>query len=127
MPDAGFPLRTSLQGALYPYPQFGNLTVSGSPTGSSMYNSLQIKATKRLSHGLQAGGAYTWAKGFVRPTRQDFFNPNSNPWQMQQIPPQVLTFNVTYTVPRFKALPKYVDAFIEDWQLGFFANYQSGI
>ena len=67
------------------------------------------------------------AKGFVRPTRQDFFNPNSNPWQLQQIPPQVLTFNVTYTVQKYHFLPKAVNLITEDWQLGFFANYQSGI
>jgi len=126
LPYTGFN-GTSLLSAIYPFPQFGALAPSGSATGNSMYNSLQVKATKRLSHGLQASGAYTWAKGFVRPTRQDFFNPQSAVWQLQQIPPQVLTFNVTYTVPRFKFLPKYVDKFVEDWQLGFFANYQSGI
>jgi Carboxypeptidase regulatory-like domain/TonB-dependent Receptor Plug Domain len=27
----------------------------------SRYNALQVKVTKRLSHGLQLGGAYTWA------------------------------------------------------------------
>ena len=126
LPYTGF-AGTSLLSAMYPFPQFGALAPSGSATGNSMYNSLQVKATKRLSHGLQAGGAYTWAKGFVRPTRQDFFNPNSNPWQLQQIPPQVLTFNVTYTVQKYHFLPKAVNLITEDWQLGFFANYQSGI
>jgi hypothetical protein len=126
LPYTGF-AGTSLQSAIYPFPQFGAIAPSGSATGNSIYNSLQIKATKRLSHGLQAGGAYTWAKGFVRPTRQDFFNPNSNPWQLQQIPPQVLTFNVTYTVQKYSALPKAVNLITKDWQFGFFANYQSGI
>src|ERR1019366_7907039 len=63
-PYPGFP-GTTLQSALYPYPQFGNLNPANSPTGDSLYNSLQVKLTKRLSHGLQAGGAYTWAKGLV--------------------------------------------------------------
>jgi hypothetical protein len=125
LPYSGF-AGTSLLSALYPFPQFGALAPSGSATGNSKYNSLQIKATKRFSHGLQAGGAYTWAKGFVRPSRQDFFNPSSNPWQMQNIPPQVLTFNVTYTVPKASFLPKYANLVTKDWQLGFFANYQSG-
>jgi len=30
-------------------------------TGNSVYNSLQVKFTHRLSHGLQVQGAYTWA------------------------------------------------------------------
>jgi hypothetical protein len=127
LPYTGFPTTQSLQSALYPFPQFGNIGPTNSATGNSKYDSLQIKATKRFSHGLQASGAYTFAKGFVRPTRQDFFNPAGNPWALQQIPPQVLTFNVTYTIPKFEALPKYVDEFIKDWQVGFFANYQSGV
>jgi hypothetical protein len=31
--------------------------------GNSIYNSLQVKLTHRLSHGLQVQGAYTWAHG----------------------------------------------------------------
>ena len=38
----------------------------------------------------------------------------------------VLTFNFTYTVQKAEFLPKYVNVVTKDWQLGFFANYQSG-
>ncbi|HTA43403.1 MAG TPA: hypothetical protein VK789_13200 [Bryobacteraceae bacterium] len=85
-----------------------------------------MKATKRLSHGLQASGAFTWAKGFNRATPQDFFNPASSTWVLQNIPPLALTFNVTYTVPKFGILPKYANYAVSDWQVGFFAEYQSG-
>jgi hypothetical protein len=125
-PYSGFPGTNSLLSALYPFPQFGALAPTGSATGNSKYDSLQVKVTKRLSHGLQAGGAYTFARGFVRPTRQDFFNANSNPWQLQQIPPQTLTFNATYTVPKAAFLPKYANQITKDWQVGFYATYQSG-
>ncbi len=117
---------TTLQSALYPYPQFGNLLPTGSPTGNSKYDSVQITATKRFSHGLQGSGAYTWAKGLVRPFPEDFFNPGASRWVLQQIPPQAITFNVTYTVPRFAALGKVVNVLVRDWQVGFFAQYQSG-
>ncbi|HEY1759178.1 MAG TPA: carboxypeptidase-like regulatory domain-containing protein [Bryobacteraceae bacterium] len=127
LPYAGFPTSSTLQAALYPFPQFGAIEPSGSPTGDTKYNSLQVKATKRLSHNIQAGGAYTWAQGFTRAGRQDFFNPLSAGWALQQIPPQDLTFNATYTVPRASYFPKYVNAVTKDWQLGFFANYQSGL
>jgi hypothetical protein len=127
LPYNGFPLTNSLQSALYPYPQFGNLLVSESPTGNSRYDSLQVKGTKRLSHGLQAAGAFTWAKGFTRAARQDFFNPNSSVWAMQQIPPLTLTFNVTYTTPKAEFLNKFKGAnlLVKDWQLGVFTQYQS--
>ncbi|HEY4363504.1 MAG TPA: carboxypeptidase-like regulatory domain-containing protein [Bryobacteraceae bacterium] len=125
VPYSGFN-GTSLLSALYPFPQFGALGPSGSATGNSKYDGLQMKATKRLSHNFQAGGSYTFAKGFTRPTRQDFFNPSSNNWTLQQIPPQVLTFNITYTTPKANFLPKYANLLTKDWQVGFFANYQSG-
>jgi hypothetical protein len=125
-PYAGFPAANTLQSALYPYPQFGNLGITGSPTGNTRYDSLQIKVTKRMSHGLQAGLNYTWGQGFQRPGRQDFFNPKSAVWQLQNIPLQVLNFNVLYTVPNFSVLPKYVNAISRDWEAGWYSSYQSG-
>lgn len=118
---------TTLQSALYPYPQFGAIEPSNSPTGDSIYDGLQIKLTKRYSHGLQINGSYTWAKGLVRQIPEDFFNPTGSQWTLQQIPPQTLTFNVTYTIPKFADLPKYANTLVKDWQVGFFADYQSGI
>ncbi len=126
LPYSTFPTSTSLGATILPFPQYGAIEPSGSPTGNSKYDSLQIKATKRLSHHLQAGGAYTWGQGFTRPVRQDFFNPKSAAWELQQIPPQVLTFNATYTVPKAQFFPKFVNAFTNDWQIGWFSTYQSG-
>jgi hypothetical protein len=126
LPYSGFPLGNSLQSALYPFPQFGNISPSGSPTGNSKYDSLQIKVTKRLSHGLQGSGAFTWGQGFNRATRQDFFNPASAVWALQNYPPRALTFNVIYTVPKASFLPKYINALSKDWQLGWYSRYQSG-
>jgi len=126
LPYSGFPTSSSLQSALYPYPQFGAVGITGSPTQNSKYDSLQVKASKRLSHNIQAGGAYTWGQGFVRATRQDFFNPVGSVWALQQIPPQSLSFNATYTVPKALFFPKYVNAVTSGWVIGWFANYQSG-
>jgi hypothetical protein len=126
VPYTGFPVTDSLTSALYPFPQYGGILDANSPTGDSKYDSLQIKATKRFSHGLQAGGSYTWGQGFVRPHLQDFFNPKSAVWQLQQIPPQDLNFNAIYTVQSASFLPKYANWITKDWQVGWFANYQSG-
>ena len=38
---------------------------------------------------MRGGRNSAWAKGFTRPARQDFFNPESNPWALQQIPPDL--------------------------------------
>jgi hypothetical protein len=129
LPYTGFPLTNSLQSALYPYPQFGALAVAESPTGNSKYDSLQVKASKRLSHGLQASGAFTWAKGFTRANRQDFFNPDSSAWALQQLPPLTLTFNITYTTQKAGFLNGFKGAnwLVKDWQLGVFTQYQSAV
>ena len=100
LPYASFNPFNTLESTLYPFPQFGALEPSNSPTGNSKYDSLQIKATKRFSHGLQANANFTWAQGFLRPVRQDFFNPQASEWQLQQIPPLNFNFNAIYTVPR---------------------------
>jgi hypothetical protein len=126
LPYAGFPKSNSLLSSLYPYPQFGALEPTGSATGNSKYDSLQTKATKRLSRGLQVNGAFTWAQGFLRPTRQDFFNPATAVWELQNIPPRALTFNAVYTVQRASYLPRYLNLLTKDWQIGWFATYQSG-
>jgi hypothetical protein len=130
LPYSGFPLGNSLQTALYPFPQFTSSTgtaigVSGSPTGNSKYDSLQIKATKRFSHNLQGGGSFTWGQGFNRATRQDFFNPASAVWAIQNYPPLALTFNAIYEVPKASFLPKWANALSKDWQLGWYSRYQS--
>ena len=130
LPYSGFPASTTLQGVLYPFPQFGNLLPTGSATGNTKYDSLQMKATKRFSHGLQASGAFTWAKGFTRwgtaTARQDFFNPDSTGWTLQNIPPMALTFNFVYSTPKAQFLHKIGNAILSDWQIGGFAIYQSG-
>jgi hypothetical protein len=86
-----------------------------------------MKATKRFSHGFNAGGAFTWAQGFTIAGRQDFFNPQSSVNALQNIPPEVLTFNITYTVPKASYLPKYANLLTKDWQVSWFSNYQSGV
>ena len=113
-----------------PYPQFPTLVPNGSPTGNERYDSLQAKLTKRLSHGLQASGAFTWEKSFLRGNPQDFFNPNGTAWVLQNLPPRILTFNITYTTPSWSYLAshsKILNQVVKDWQIGFFANYQSGL
>jgi Carboxypeptidase regulatory-like domain len=126
LPYPGFPASSPLQSIIYKLPQFGLINPNGSATGNTKYDSLQMKATKRFSHGLQASGAFTWAKGFTRATRQDFFNPGSSVWALQQLPQQALTFNFVYTTPKASFLNKIENAITSGWQIGGYALYQSG-
>lgn len=52
----------SVAQALRPYPQFTNISQAVPNFGTSLYNSLQIQATRHLSKGLSVLAAYTWSK-----------------------------------------------------------------
>ena len=47
---------------LRPYPEFTNVYPLYMSGGTSHYESLQTKFTKRLAHGFQIEGSYTWSK-----------------------------------------------------------------
>ena len=80
VPYAGF--TGSVAQALRPYPQYLNILNNSNPNGNSTYHALQVKLTKRLSHGLTIQGAYTWSKSLTDgsiaagggPSGQDFYN-----------------------------------------------------
>ena len=48
--------------SLRPFPQFTTLTATGGPLGKTWYDSLQLKATKRFSHGVDFTWTYTRSK-----------------------------------------------------------------
>jgi len=136
LPYAGFPTGSTLINALRPFPQFatagfgGPLGVTGSATGRTWYDSLQTKATQRLSHGLSVTSEFTWSKALANPAvTQDIFNPNSSIKQLQSTD-QPFLFNIaaTYTTPKARFLDKWRAAswVARDWQLGVSATYGSG-
>ena len=80
-PYPDFPDGQSLAQALRPYPQYTGLSEAYPYSVSSWYNSLQITATRHLTHGLSILAAYTFSKalGYANNARgggsiQDTFN-----------------------------------------------------
>jgi hypothetical protein len=68
----GFPATEPLENALRPYPQWtGVPPFLGPPLGDTWYDSLQVKLTKRYSHGLTVQAAYTWAKQLTNAANSD--------------------------------------------------------
>jgi hypothetical protein len=128
--------------ALEAYPQFSTAGFFGStyvstnaPTGNTWYDSLQSKLTKRLSHGLQATGTFTWSKSLVS-TREDFWNSASSSKTFQSTDqPLLLNANITYTTPRAAFIDHLTNSawvkkannwLTKDWQVGAFLQYGSG-
>ena len=62
VPYAGFPLTSTVAQSLRPFPQFTSLAATGAPLGKTWYDSLQLKATKRFSHGIDFTWTYTRSK-----------------------------------------------------------------
>jgi hypothetical protein len=139
----GFPASQSLIQALRGVPQWGGLGPwIGPPMGKTWYDSMQIKVTKRYSHGLQASGNFTWAKADVigaasdstyfltgQAVSTDIFNYGSNKQVNQYVRPLATTITFTYTTPKFEATGfgmKALSQVTRDWQLGAVLRYQSG-
>lgn len=127
IPYAGFPLGQSVAQALRPYPQFnGGLNALAAPLGDSWYDGLQLTGTKRLSHGLQFDGGFTWSKSLDNfggtPDVQNLALAKGINGLDQ---PLVTRFSVLYTTPKWG--PKLVSWLVRDWNLNAFAYYASGL
>jgi Carboxypeptidase regulatory-like domain/TonB dependent receptor-like, beta-barrel len=139
---AGFPAAQQLIQALRGVPQWTALTPwLGPPMGKTWYDSMQVKVTKRYSHGLQAQGNFTWAKGlalgsstdstyFLASTANtDIYNLGINKQLNSYVRPLAMTITFSYTTPKIAATGfamKVVSQVARDWQLGSVLRYQSG-
>jgi len=110
--------------------------------GKTWYDSMQVKVSQRLSHGLQASGNFTWAKGSVigsasdstyflagQAAATDIFNFNNNKQLNQYVRPLATTIAFTYTTPGFTAsgaAMKVLSHAVRDWQAGAVLRFQSG-
>jgi len=122
----GYSTSNTLINALRLFPQFSTITVTGSPTGNTYFDSVQMKVTKRMSKGLQANLSYTFSKALTS-TRQDIFNPASSTKSIQSTDqPHVLAINFLYQTQTY--FTNHLAALItRDWQFGSFLQYASGV
>jgi Carboxypeptidase regulatory-like domain len=142
----GFPTSETLAQALRPYPQwFGVPPFLGPPMGDTWYDSLQVKVTKRYSHGLTAQVAYTFSKSLTNAANSNtsYLTPNdpvlNDPYNTPTIKqlsgfdqPQVLVISFSYTTPKAegffgdKPLGKTASWLARDWTIGGVLKYASG-
>jgi hypothetical protein len=142
----GFPTSETLAQALRPYPQwFGVPPFLGPPMGDTWYDSLQVKVTKRYSHGLTATVAYTFSKSLTNAANSNtsYLTPNdpvlNDPYNTPTIKqisgfdqPQVLVISFSYTTPKAegffgdKPLGKVASWLERDWTIGGVLRYSSG-
>jgi hypothetical protein len=143
----GFPSYETLGQALRPQPQWGNgiPPFLGPPMGDTWYDSLQVKLTKRYSHGLTLQGSYTFQKELTNgsgsdtsyftpgtPIINDVFNRDQNKQISSLDHPQVLVLTFNYTTPKTKfggdsLGAKTLQWIAQDWTFGGVLRYQSGV
>ncbi len=142
LPYPGFPASATVAQSLRPYSQYGNITnFHWVPIGDTWYQSLQVKATERLAHGLDFSSAFTWAKQLTSGVEDDFgrgggvvtndvFNrPNQKALSSYDQPFQFV-FSGSYITPKWSATSKGVrilSCVSRDWQIGTLLRYASGL
>jgi len=138
-PYAGFPLNATVAQSLRPFPQFSSITPLWAPDGNTWYDSLQAKATKRFSRGLQFTALFTWAKQLstAAPTNvtipgtggqavNDVFNRSQNKYLSPFDQPLAFTLAASYTLPALHT-NKILSWAVRDWQINTLLGYGSGL
>jgi hypothetical protein len=139
-PYPGFPLTQTVAQSLRPFPQFTTIANAWAPLGNSWYDSLQVKATKRLSHGLTFTSTFTWQKslatgserepnfgsGLEASSDNDVFNRKLNKYISRYSQPLTFLTSIQYQTPRFGG-NKLVSLLVQDWSIGAFLAYRSGL
>jgi hypothetical protein len=140
-PYPGFPTGQLVSQALRPFPQFnGTIPIYWDPLGKSWYDALQVKATKRLSHGLFLFSTFAWSKALTMGSEigepnpgttggalaNDVFNRNQNKYLSTFDRPFDFNLSLTYTTPGIRD-HKALSWVVKDWTYGANLEYTSGI
>jgi hypothetical protein len=145
LPYAGFPTSASLAQSLLPYPQFdAGLGPEWAPLGSTWYEALQARVTKRFSHGLELSALYTFSKaeaigagssealdqGFVAGGAAsqpygDPYNYKLDKYLSADDYPDELTITGSYTTPRV-GFNKVANQLLHNWRVAAVMRYQNG-
>jgi hypothetical protein len=138
-PYALFPTSQTVAQALRPFPQFTTISAAWDPLGKTWYDSLQVKATKRLSHGISSTTTFTWQKNLsfsgdrepnfgtaANGQVNDVFNRQVNKYISQYSQPLTFLTSINYTTPKLKG-NKWLSYAAQDWTYGAFLAYRSGL
>jgi hypothetical protein len=137
-PYTGFPLGQTVFQSLRPFPQFTTISNAYNPMGKTWYDSLQMKMTQRLSHGLSSQLSFTWQKNLIMgadrepnfgtdPSGQvnDVFNRPNSKYISSYSQPLVLIASLAYVTPKVPG-NKIVSTILRDWTYGAYLGYRSG-
>jgi hypothetical protein len=145
-PYASFPMTATVAQSLRPFPQFAASANNApavayiwAPLGRTWYDSLQVKVTKRFSHGLDFTSTFTFQKELTMAAEQvgnasglsgasvnDVFNRRSNKYLSMLSRPVVSVTALNYTLPKLN-INRFLSMAIRDWMFGASLQYASGL
>jgi hypothetical protein len=128
LPYAGYSGANTVAQSLRPFPQFGNIGALGVPLGESKYDSLQVKANKRYSHGLNLTATFTWQneRTNMGPVNNVFDHPEDKFAPPDLSEPLITVVAFSYEVPAFTS-NRFVRAALGGWTFGGMVRYASGL
>ena len=140
VPYPGFPTSQLLAQALRPFPQFTNIPVYWNPMGRTWYDALQIKTTKRFSHGFSLLSTFAWSKALTIGSEigepnpgttggalvNNVFDRGQNKYLSAYDQPLLLNLSLTYTTPKIGS-SNLLRTILGDWTYAAFAQYASGM
>jgi len=134
-PYGSFPLTNTVAQSLRPFPQFTQIDYRYAPLGRTWYDGLQIKATKRFSHGLDFTSAFSWQKELTMGGEDfintglaavnDVFDRKVNKYLSRYSRPVVWITSLNYTLPKL-GINKALSWAIRDWAYGVVLEIASG-
>ena len=129
LPYSNFPQNQTVRQSLLPYPQYsGVMAPLGAPDAKSWYDALQLKVTKRFSHGVTANANYTFAKTLALMGTPDPFNRGLGKTLSPFDVPHQLRISLQYETPRLTSgifRNKALSYAVSGWGTGWYLNYQS--
>ena len=131
LPYAAFPCTASVAQSLRPFPEYNDpLAHWFGPVGNSWYDALQVKFTKRFSHGLDVTSNFTYQKEQCLGSNgcagiNDVFNRGENKALTPTSTPFISVTAFTYQTPKFTS-NKYVRQVLGGWIFGGVLRYGSG-
>ena len=116
---------------LIPYPEFGAITMYDAQ-GFNWYHSLQIRATRRMSHGVTANMGYVWSKTMEAVAYLNSADPRPYRTLSASDRPHRLTGSVVWQLPvgrrraYFSHMPSVLEGILGNWQFSGVVMRQAG-
>jgi len=117
-----------------PYLGLSNNSVFYEAEGIATYNALQFGVRKRLSHGLQLTGAYTWSHTLDEQSGLGLFYDGNNPNDPRQSyasslfdRTHVAVVQAYYELPKANSGNSFLKGVADGWAVSTMTSFQSGL